>query len=61
MNRSVKQAEKKATKWLYGGGGGNEVEKGDENCMTVTFWGLCSYLASYAEYLASETRPQKEK
>ena len=45
------KSEAKAAKWLYQGGGGNEVEKGDEKAASYSFFGLVSYLAAYERYL----------
>ena len=48
---NIEQAREKARKWIYDGGDGIEIERGDEKALSVTFDGLISALTSYEEYL----------
>lgn len=44
-----------AREWLYQGGGGLEIERGDEKSLSVTFEGLVGFLESYAKQIREET------
>lgn len=46
--------EKKAAEWIYKGGGGLEIARGDEKCLAMYWAGIVSLLEDYGEYIREE-------
>lgn len=47
--------------WIYSGGGGMEIDRGDEKALSVSFYGLVDMLKAYHEHLYNLTRLDEEK